>query len=697
MSIKCWTQGLFPAQVMRATIRIVCELLLTVAVLNQHSNQTDLFCFRLNKDSEVKCTWSPSINTLNTTEYFFHLEEGSNELFQVPTNLTLVTLERKILSAGKCYIARVKANNTELSSLEFFIEDIVKPNPPANVSAKPAPDDPTIIMIEWTKPTNLDSSVNFQFELQYRMAGQKNWTEVSHDEIEVQAISYCLEDLQPFTQYEFRVRCRRDGETNRKLWSNWSAVIRAKTLEASPDAVLDVWFMRRGLGSITLLWKPLEQHQARGIIRRYSVSEWDAEEMSKVTNITCCNISLSETTRHVTATAYNSVGATEPAKLNLVEDQSPVLNISTKYNNETQVCWEAPAKKMLEFVVEWSNMNLPEHPPEWKKIPALNECTTLRDGVLQPRIPYKISVYTRYQNGLGGPVSKIVYTEEGVPLTGPQVSIYNISQVSATLLWEDVSLSLRQGVILYYTLYYVKNPQEDTRQKVINISSALHNFMLLNLEPESTYNIWMTASTNRGEGKSGPQLKLKTQASHIAIGKRIVLVLFILAAIVLCIFFGKRCFYQRCSFLIPQWCCQRIPDPKIIRTRLQQNLITPDHFGMVENDPEVVKVEETIPEIVVQVPLVTSDSLTLTEANSSTTEDLFHPSMPTQDTDNSQQASIGLDKQLEEQPISTKLPGRNCFISGYEKHFMPSPEELLEDEWQLDRKEQWLGMVELQQ
>ncbi|XP_051898236.1 interleukin-12 receptor subunit beta-2-like isoform X2 [Pristis pectinata] len=637
MSIKCWTQGLFPAQVMRATIRIVCELLLTVAVLNQHSNQTDLFCFRLNKDSEVKCTWSPSINTLNTTEYFFHLEEGSNELFQVPTNLTLVTLERKILSAGKCYIARVKANNTELSSLEFFIEDIVKPNPPANVSAKPAPDDPTIIMIEWTKPTNLDSSVNFQFELQYRMAGQKNWTEVSHDEIEVQAISYCLEDLQPFTQYEFRVRCRRDGETNRKLWSNWSAVIRAKTLEASPDAVLDVWFMRRGLGSITLLWKPLEQHQARGIIRRYSVSEWDAEEMSKVTNITCCNISLSETTRHVTATAYNSVGATEPAKLNLVE------------------------------------------------------------GVLQPRIPYKISVYTRYQNGLGGPVSKIVYTEEGVPLTGPQVSIYNISQVSATLLWEDVSLSLRQGVILYYTLYYVKNPQEDTRQKVINISSALHNFMLLNLEPESTYNIWMTASTNRGEGKSGPQLKLKTQASHIAIGKRIVLVLFILAAIVLCIFFGKRCFYQRCSFLIPQWCCQRIPDPKIIRTRLQQNLITPDHFGMVENDPEVVKVEETIPEIVVQVPLVTSDSLTLTEANSSTTEDLFHPSMPTQDTDNSQQASIGLDKQLEEQPISTKLPGRNCFISGYEKHFMPSPEELLEDEWQLDRKEQWLGMVELQQ
>ncbi|XP_059848220.1 interleukin-12 receptor subunit beta-2-like isoform X1 [Hypanus sabinus] len=684
-------------KVMRSTIRIVCELLLIIAVLKQHSNPTGLFCFRQHKDSEINCSWTPSSNTLNINEYTFYLEEeDGKKLFTVNTHLTSVILKRKDLSAGKSYTAWVEANNARLSSSEFTIEDIVKPYPPANVSAIPALDDPTIIMIEWTKPTNLDlfPGSNFQFELQYRLADQKNWTEVSHDEIEVQAISYCLEELQPFTEYEFRIRCGRDGETNKKLWSDWSSVIKAMTLEANPDGVLDVWFMQRRLGSITLLWKPLEQHQARGIIRQYSVSEGDGKEMSKVTNITSCNISLSENTRHVNVTAYNSVGATEPAKLNLVKGQPPVLNLSTlNYNDEIQVCWKAPPRKVLEFVVEWSNMNLPEHQPEWKKIPALKECMALRSGVLQPWIPYKVSVYTRYESGLGGAVSSIVYKEEGVPLTGPTAKIYNITQTSATLTFEAIPLNLCQGFILYYTLYYIKSPQEDSRQKVLNISSALHSFMLSNLEPASTYKIWMTASTIKGESKSGSHLKFKTQASHTVIWKQIVLVLVILASILLCIIVGKCCFYQRIkslgSFLIPQWCCQKIPDLEVIRTRLQQNLITPDHFGTIENDPEVVKVEETV----TLVPQTTSNSLTLKETESLYTEDMLRENIPTQNGETCTDQDI----ELEEKPVSTKVPGKTCITSGYEKHYVPSPDELLEDEWQLDRKEQWLGLEEYQQ
>ncbi|XP_069783608.1 interleukin-12 receptor subunit beta-2-like isoform X2 [Narcine bancroftii] len=549
------------------------------------------------------------------------------------------------------------------------------------------------------KPPIIDSSASFQFELQYRMEGQKYWNEVSRDEIEVQAIDYYLEDLQPFTKYQFRVRCGRDGETNKKLWSDWSAVTSAMTLEANPVGMLDVWFMEKGLGRIILLWKPLEKHQAQGIIDRYSVSEWDGEEMIKMTNITCCNISLCESTQLVTVTAYNSVGSTEPAQLNLVQDQPPVLNI-TVHNRKEQVhvCWEAPAKKVLEFVVEWTNMNLPEQPSEWKKMPALNECIALRNGVLQPLIPYKVSVYTRYQNGLGGPVFTIYYAKEGVPLTGPQVSVYNISQTSATLLWAAIPLSLRQGFILYYTLYWLKQAQEDSKQKVLNISSALHNFTLLNLEPATTYEIWMTASTNGGEGIPGPTLKLNTRASRVEIWKQIVLIVVTMAAFFLCIFFGKCCFHQRIKrlspFLIPQWCRQRIPDPEIIRTLLQQNSITLEHFGMIENDPEIVNVEEMIPETLSQDPLATSNSPVLAKAESSNTKDLLQPSKPIQDTDSSQKTSIHLYNQLHEQPISTKPPERTCFIFDYEKHFIPSEEDIINDEWQLDRKEQWLGQEE---
>ncbi|XP_032868133.1 interleukin-12 receptor subunit beta-2-like isoform X2 [Amblyraja radiata] len=690
---------------MRGTIRIVCKLLLTAVLLNQHSNQTDMFCFRVDKDSEVICTWSPIHNTWKTTEYMFHLEiksssTHSNKPLRIPTLLPSVALERKILSAGKCYVAWVEVNNTQLSSLEFIIEDIVKPQPPVSVSAKT--DGPTNIAIDWTKPANLDQFVSMQYELQYRLAGQQNWSEVSDDEVGVHAVGYVLEDLQPFTKYEFRVRCGREGETNRKLWSDWSAVTGAMTEEAKPVGVLDVWFMQGGPRSITLLWKPLEQHQARGKIQRYSVNytlQRDGEKISKAKITAYRNITLSETTQLVNVSAYNSVGATDPATLNLVQDQLPVLNITVlNYNDQVHVCWVKSAKNVLGFVVEWVNMNLPENPPEWRKIPALDECMDLKH----------------------------------VPLTGPQVSIYNISQTSATLLWENVPLSLRQGFILYYTLCYVKNPQEDCRQKVLNISSALNNFTLLNLEPASTYTIWMVASTRIGEGMSGPHLKLKTGASHIIPWKHSILVLVTLVVIVLCIT-GICCFHQRLkrlvSMLIPQWCCQRIPDPKIIRALLQQNHTTPKHFTMIESDPEIIKVEEIIPEIMMQLPLeirkssnaedmfrpnsptltegkssnaeekFRPNSLTLTEANSSKSEDLFWPSTPTREVDNSPQVSIHSHKEFGLKPISTELPGagRTCNTSGYEKHFIPSPEQLLEDGWQLDNKAQWLGLVESQQ
>lgn len=162
--------------------------------------------------------------------------------------------------------------------------------------------------------------------------------------------------------------------------------------------------------------------------------------------------------------------------------------------------------------------------------------------------------------------------------------------------------------------------------------------------------------------------------------------------------------------LIPQWCCQRIPDPKIIRALLQQNHTTPKHFTMIESDPEIIKVEEIIPEIMMQLPLeirkssnaedmFRPNSPTLTEANSSKSEDLFWPSTPTREVDNSPQVSIHSHKEFALKPISTELPraGRTCNISGYEKHFIPSAEQLLEDEWQLDNKAQWLGLVESQQ
>ncbi|XP_067877443.1 interleukin-12 receptor subunit beta-2-like isoform X2 [Heterodontus francisci] len=637
-------------QVIHRIMRIVYEVLLFAAVLIQQGKQTDpldppqdLFCFRLDKNSAVNCTWSPSDFSQIPTNYsFYYREKGSNDLLQKSTNVASLMLERKLLHAGITYIAWVTANTSKgkesLAPLEFIIEDIVKPLPPVAVTGEPAQDDPKAIQISWTKPTNFDSA-SLQFELQYRVAGDLDWTEISHDEIGIDATEYELEDLQTFTLYEFRIQCGRQEETNRRLWSEWSAVSSVRTSEDSPVGCLNVWFVRQlpdveGRRSLTVLWKPLEQRQARGIIKSYSVSHGDEGKMEMKTS-SCCNISLPGTTKLVTVTAHNSVGATQPAKLNLVQ------------------------------------------------------------AVLYPRIPYNVSVYAQYQGGLGGPVSTLVYTEEGVPLAGPEISIFSIYQTGVTLLWKVLPLDQRQGFVLYCTLYYVKNPGGDTKYKALNVSCELNGFTLSDLEPESTYKIWMTASTIVGEGSRGPYLNFNTQASQIVAWKILVLVFGSIVIVVLCILFCRCYSRQRIqsfsSFYLPQWCCQKIPDPGNSRVGHQQHHYAPDHPGMIE-EPEVVEVEEIETEDEVQVSLTNSNNPTLAGERGPNTDNLYWTNLLSQNVDNSPKAPRCLDKRLVDQPISTKLIGGALFTSGYERHFMPSEKDLLDNEWHLNDKEQWLGM-----
>ncbi|XP_067877444.1 interleukin-12 receptor subunit beta-2-like isoform X3 [Heterodontus francisci] len=613
-------------QVIHRIMRIVYEVLLFAAVLIQQGKQTDpldppqdLFCFRLDKNSAVNCTWSPSDFSQIPTNYsFYYREKGSNDLLQKSTNVASLMLERKLLHAGITYIAWVTANTSKgkesLAPLEFIIEDIVKPLPPVAVTGEPAQDDPKAIQISWTKPTNFDSA-SLQFELQYRVAGDLDWTEISHDEIGIDATEYELEDLQTFTLYEFRIQCGRQEETNRRLWSEWSAVSSVRTSEDSPVGCLNVWFVRQlpdveGRRSLTVLWKPLEQRQARGIIKSYSVSHGDEGKMEMKTS-SCCNISLPGTTKLVTVTAHNSVGATQPAKLNLVQGQPAPCNMTVHISNRSiLVSWEPSANTMPNgFVVEWNNMNLLEQTPDWKKIPGANVCMTLIDA--------------------------------------------------------------------------------------LNVSCELNGFTLSDLEPESTYKIWMTASTIVGEGSRGPYLNFNTQASQIVAWKILVLVFGSIVIVVLCILFCRCYSRQRIqsfsSFYLPQWCCQKIPDPGNSRVGHQQHHYAPDHPGMIE-EPEVVEVEEIETEDEVQVSLTNSNNPTLAGERGPNTDNLYWTNLLSQNVDNSPKAPRCLDKRLVDQPISTKLIGGALFTSGYERHFMPSEKDLLDNEWHLNDKEQWLGM-----
>ncbi|XP_072420584.1 interleukin-12 receptor subunit beta-2-like [Chiloscyllium punctatum] len=683
----------------------VCEMLLIAVVLIQPETQADpsqdLFCFRFHKNSAVNCTWNPS--DVTPTNYTFYFQEkGSNDPTEISTRLHSLMLERKQFTAGRTYVAWVKTSGTEreesLKRLEFIIDDIVKPLSPAAVTGELTPNTSKSIFITWQKPNNLDSSKTLQFKLQYRVVGDLFWTEISKEEIGIHSTTYELEDLQPFTLYEIRVQCAREGETNRRLWSDWSAVSSIQTSEGTPVGSLDLWFTHQpdldGLQTLTLLWKHLEQHQARGIIQKYSVVYRKMTTEEAISSTACCSLNLPRTTQWVNVTAHNSVGATQPAILNLTAGFPPPFNMTVHSRNRSvQVFWEPPANATPEeFVVEWYKIPVnSENTLNWKKIPAANVCVTLVEGLLYPLLLYRISVYARYQAGLGGPVSTLVYAEEGVPLAGPEISILNISQTGVTLLWKDLPLDQQRGFIKYLTLYYVKNPGGLANQKTRNLSYTLDRYTLLHLEPDSTYTIWMTASTIGGEGRRGPYLHFKTQGSQVVTWMLVALFsTFVVTAVIsfcFCRFYKQR--IQSCSsFYLPQWCCQKIPDPRNSNVGHEQYDYPPS-YREVPAEPVIEELEEIETDIKAEVPFTTSNNSTLAEdIRPSSSEDSYwmscHSAPP--------EASTCLEKKLVQEPeTSTTLMVKPLTSTGYEKHFLPSEADVLNNEWQLADRKVWMG------
>ncbi|GCB82673.1 hypothetical protein scyTo_0021675 [Scyliorhinus torazame] len=67
------------SQVIHDTMRMVYEVLLIAIVLIQQVKQTDpsqdLFCFRLDKNSAINCSWSPCEDTQIPMEYTFCTQE----------------------------------------------------------------------------------------------------------------------------------------------------------------------------------------------------------------------------------------------------------------------------------------------------------------------------------------------------------------------------------------------------------------------------------------------------------------------------------------------------------------------------------------------------------------------------------------------------------------------------------------------
>ncbi|XP_069460493.1 interleukin-27 receptor subunit alpha isoform X4 [Ambystoma mexicanum] len=259
-----------------------------------------------------------------------------------------------------------------------------------------------------------------------------------------------------------------------------------------------------------------------------------------------------------------------------------------------------------------------------------------------------------------------------VPSRGPAFTVQGLSSTSAVVSLRELPLLERRGIIKQYTVYLTRAESCAVLQQY-NVSEA-QDVVLRMLQSSTSYMLNVTASTSAGESTSSVYYFVTPGVSlGIVIGSILVTVCLVASSI-----FGLL-FYRRIRSLgqavLPKFFWQKIPDP--VHSKLVLKLHNgkdmdeesssrqwiPDPHGALEEHP-ITEVEEM--EILPSDPPAT---------------EVHHG------TEKNKEAIGGLSPSLNQHPSwmgnAKAVPASPApvewhppIMSGYERHFMPSPEDL---------------------
>lgn len=120
---------------------------------------------------------------------------------------------------------------------------------------------------------------------------------------------------------------------------------------------------------------------------------------------------------------------------------------------------------------------------------------------------YIFRLAAKNRAGLGEEFEKEITTPEDVPSGFPQnLRVIELSTSTTELAWDPPVLAERNGRITSYTVVY----------RDINSQQELHNltvdpyFTLLDLKPDTTYDVKVRAHTSKGPGPLSPSIQSRT-------------------------------------------------------------------------------------------------------------------------------------------------------------------------------------------
>lgn len=647
---------------------------------------------------DIQCTWDPKSDPKIPTNYTLHWKPTNNHNGHVKGGTSLDgRIPREDFSGGEelcVWVEAVNQNGSNKSqAVVFNVEEITKPLPPKDITAEQEP-----LEFMWSTSC-IESSQSC--EIRYRTKGKTDWPKFENETHG----SYAVEEPDPFTVYEFQVRCACGG----RLMSDWSKIHSVRSAESDPVGEVDLW-RDCGISPISsdcfLTWKSLSDSQARGFIHGYnltifysngselqmSTAEPNRQYVHEIVEQLCSNGTtkwfLNATLKDVSSVsifAYSSQGATDQSFLTIstTGKEENAVKVGLEMNKENlTVSWGPPSdvSELKEYVVQYKQAGSPPGREfDWIRVNKSQNRTFFK-GQFQEYKAYQVSVFkVLNSNEVLHLSSEIGYSHQKVLLAVPSFKVETLLETEVTLHWKPIPLSEQTARIWCYEIGY---KWLDT-QKVFNVNASNDHqtFTLRDLSP-GNYEVWMRAITDFGhEANATETFKLNHQQD---IG---LLIPVLSAVVLLCVCIGCISLsvcpgpIKACP-LISSCVSEKVPDPRNSHIFKQMKHQFNDPLGWI-----CIPVCEPQPMIsVLEVVKIKSPNLDPDGLTGPLTGDKF--SQDDQREDAVPEESGRLDRRYGKEPYSKMVDSdeetsgssseEEQFTSGYEQHFMPSPLEFNE-------------------
>ncbi|KAM4022493.1 receptor-type tyrosine-protein phosphatase F isoform 13-T14 [Anomaloglossus baeobatrachus] len=378
----------------------------------------------------------------------------------------------------------------------------------------------TSIRVSWVAPpVSSRNGALTRYSLAYQAVAGEDTSRHIMDNIPPDFSSLEIKDLEKWTEYRVWVRAHTDVGAGPE---SPAVIVRTdEDVPSAPPRKVEVDSVNST--SVRVTWKSPLPTKQNGQIRGYQVTYVRLESGEPRGNPVIKDVMLAEaqealitglspeTTYSITLAAYTTKGDGARSKPKIVTTTGalpgkPTIGISTTTQNTALVQWHPPREVMGELLgyrLQYKRADEERFiTMDFGKNEHHYTLTKLHKGAT-----YVFKLSAKNRAGFGEEAEKEISTPEEVPSGFPQnLQVVGLTTSTTELSWEPPVLSERNGKITNYTVVYrdINSPQD-----LINVTRDTF-ITLVNLKPDTTYDIKVRARTNKGLGPLSPSIQSRT-------------------------------------------------------------------------------------------------------------------------------------------------------------------------------------------